>query len=179
MDLQIFTTKNAIMENCLQELITSIDPDLKCGIFGLSKALLSRFVIHQGCYLLECALPRGFIPYPEQEFTSSRIFPDRTGYECGENHLHTSYLLANHEKGYHHLLAGIVVADNLRYKLKSEFPPGRFRIIVSFNVFPMGEDDDDIRKDCTVRFHSVRTGEVIYDDLEDFKYEAMGVIEVL
>ena len=181
MELQIFTNKNALMENCLQELITSIDTnsDFKCEISNLSKALLSRFVIHQGCYLLEYALPKDFVPYPEQKFVRSQIFSDRTALECSENHLHTQDLLEDHNEGLHHLLAGVIVADNLRYKLKSEFPSGKFRIIVSFPFFPLGKDDGEIKNDCTVRFHSIRDGELVYASLDDFKYEAIGIVDVL
>lgn len=39
-------------------------------------------------------------------------------------------------------------------------------------------EDFPIRYDCVVQFHAVRKGEVIYDDLEAFLFEAMGVIDV-
>jgi hypothetical protein len=180
MELQIFTTKNAIMANCLQELITSIDSNsvFQCEISDLSEALLSRFVIHQGGYLLEYALLKGFVPNPEQEFIPSQSLLDRTGYECSKNHLHTRDLLEDDKKGLHHLLAGIIFADNLRYKLKSKFPFSKFKIIVGFSVFPLSKGDNEIKNDCTIRFHSIRDGESIYDNLENFKTDAVGIIEV-
>jgi len=180
MEFQIFTTKNILMENCLQELITSTDsaPGFQCEIFNLSKVLLSGFAIHQGCYLREYGLPKGFVPIPEQEFVPDKVFPDRTGFECFENHLHSTDLLKNYKKSIYHLLTGIIVADNLKYKLKSVFPLVKFRIIVSFSVLPLSADDDEIKNDCTVRFHAIRDGEFIYDNLGDFKFEAIGIIEV-
>jgi len=180
MKFKIFSANNILMENCFPELIASLDSDTRVhgDLSALSKVLLSNFVVHQGCYLLEYTIPKGFTPIPEQEFISDEFFPDRTGYECSENHLHTSDLLNNNQKGIHHLLAGIIIADNLRYKLKSVFPCSRFRIIVSFPVLALSADDEEIKKDCTVRFHAIREGEIIYDNLDDFKFEAMGIIEV-
>lgn len=179
MDLEIFSTKNKLMDSIFPEVIASINSvsGIRYEISTLAKILLSNFVIHQGCYLLEFTLPEDFSSNPDQVFTRSN-FADRTGYECYENHLHTIDIIKGSQPGIHHLLTGIIIADNLRYKLKAMFPSTRFRIIVSFPVLPLSADDDEIKNDCTIRFHLVRDGEYIFDNLDDFKFEAMGVIEV-
>jgi hypothetical protein len=180
MDIDIFSVKNQLMENIFPELITYINSnsDVQWEIPNLLEVLLSKFIIHQGCYLLECALPPDFSPKPEQAFIPKYPFPDRTGYECYQNHLHTSDILKDSDKGLQNLLTGIIIADNLRYKLKSAFPSHRFRIFLSYNVLPIFADEPEIMNECVVRFHSVRDGEYIYNNLDDFKFEAMGLVEV-
>jgi hypothetical protein len=181
MEVKIFSATNALMENLFPDLFSYINSssDDQCRIIKLSNFLLQNFIIHQGCYLLESALGEGFVPIPEQEFIPNQNIRHRTDYECFENHLHTSDLWKKHINGQQHLLAGIMIADNWRYKLKSTFPSVRFKIILSFLVLPIDTDDIYIRDDCVVRFHSVRTGEYWIDDnLDNYKHEAMGIIDI-
>ncbi len=179
MDSDIFSVKNKLMENVFPDVIEASNSQtvVRYDISILSKVLLSSFVMHQGCYLLEFALPAGFHPNPEQAFPKSN-FTNQTSYECYENHLHTVDILKRSKQGINHLLTGIILADYFRYKLEVVFPAQRFRIIVSYPVLPISPEDHEIKNDCTVRFHAVRDGEVIFDNLDDFKYEAMGIIEV-
>jgi len=179
MEMNVFSAKNSLMEVMFPDLLTAIDSvsDIQCDISALSKILLSNFVIHQGCYLLDYSLPSGFNPIPEQEFIPDKSFLDRTGYECFQNHLHTRDLLKSKKKSLHHLLTGIIIADNLKYKLKVSFPSRKFRIIVSYPVLPLSEEDNEIKNDCAIRFHLMRKSEYFISDLEEFKFDAIGIID--
>jgi transposase-like protein len=178
---RLFSATNTLMKNCFIELVTYMESDPKSrstiqfNISKLADVLFSTIVVHQGCYLLENQLPIGLIPIPEQEF----IQPDpyRTGHEEFVNHLHTQDIF-QYNNGIQHLLVGMIIANNLRYKLKSMFPTKRFEISVSFHVLPIYEDDIYYRDDCRVSFHAVREGEVYIGDLEGYKYEAVGVIDI-
>jgi hypothetical protein len=175
-----FLKSNVLMDDCCQELDTFMNSDsnILCNIAILSEVLLSNIVIHKGCYLLEFALPKDIHPEPEADFAPDDNFPDRTGYECFKNHIHTMDILEDSQKGLHHLLTGIIIAEHLRYKLKSIFPFQIFRIIVSYPVLPITKDDAEIKNDCTVRFHSVRDNEIIYENLDDYQFDAIGIIQV-
>ena len=176
---ECFFSNNSQMEVIFPDLITAIDSvsDVQCDISALSKILLSNFVIHQGCYLLEYSLPTGFNPIPNQEFIPDKSFFDRTSYEYFQNHLHTRELLTSTKTSLHHLLTGIIIADNLKDKLKVSFPSRKFRIIVSYPVLPLSAEEDEIKNDCTIRFHAMREGEYFISDLDEFKFDAIGVID--
>ena len=185
------------MDGCLGELVdymSSRKSRYNGDIVRFSRFILSNVVIHQGCYLFEYAIPRGLELNPTQEFSPDEHFPDRTGYECSENHVHTQDILRSNKPGLHHLATAVSLAEILRLKLCA-FANVQFRIIVGFPVKPLvienkepthiasrsiwpNEEDNQIRDDSTVRFHAVRNGEVIYDDLEAFRFDAMGVMEV-
>lgn len=191
-----FTSTNKLMDASLRDLAAYLD-DGRAGfngnVIGLVRLLQTKVVIHQGCYLLGWG-PGGLEPQPDAEFVPDRMHPDRTGVECFENHQHVTDLLQYRKRivqpGNHYLGIGLLVAEILRLKLALAFPDVRFRIIVSFPVRSIGPGtypgsvssatvglEQVTMYDCIVRFHAVRQGEVIYDDLENFKTEAIGVVE--
>lgn len=192
-----FTYTNKLMDDCLQELEAYLNddkPKFKGDIIRLNQFILSDIITHQGCYLLTYAMPAGLKVEPQKEFVPDEYFPDRTGYECYENHVHTQDILRSSKPGIHHLATGISLAEILCLKLLARYPDIKFHIIVSFPVRPIVldnvkptyiasasssplEGDTAVRNDCTVRFHAVRENEIIYDDLEAFRFEAMSVIE--
>jgi hypothetical protein len=139
---------------------------------------LSEIVIYQGCYVMESALPKSIIPQPDQAFEPNEYIPDRSGYEYFENHLHTSGLFRDGTKGLHHLLMGVMLAEQLKNKLKLSYPEVTFRIIVSVNVIPFDNEDEDVMNDCVVRFYAVREGENILDEIEEYLYDAIGIIDI-
>ncbi len=202
-----FTHTNKLMHECLQEIedywtqekarlvareaaferetwdeVDKIDaskkPKISADAFGLAAFMFSEVVRHQGCYLLRSEFSHWDVD-PDGEFVPTEHRPDRTGYEDFENHRHISDYFISKEPGIHFLIMGLASAEFLYLKLRVSFPDVHFRICVIFPVRPFEFDPEDthIRDDCVVRFHAVREGEVIYGPLEEFRHEAMGILE--
>ena len=94
-------------------------------------------------------------------------FPDRTGYECFANHIHVDDLVL--ECSPETLVEqAIALAEFLNHRLRTVAPNSTFRFIISMH------DDGG----CTLRFHTVRSGEDwVSDNLEQYTEEAVAVIE--
>jgi len=202
-----FTRTNKLMDECLREVedywtqekarllarqaafdsenwdeVDRIDaaekPKASADAFGLADLIFSDVVRHQGCYLLRSKFSRWDVD-PDGEFVPTEHTPDRSGREDFENHRHISDYFISKEPGIHFLIVGLAWAEFLYLKLRVSFPDVHFRICVSFSVKPFEFDPEDthIRDDCVVRFHAIREGEVIYGPLEEFRHEAMGILE--
>ncbi len=152
----------------------------KAGVdaFELAAFMFSEIIRHRGCYLLRSEFSRWEVD-PDGEFVPTEHRPDRTGYEDFENHRHISDYFISKEPGIHFLIMGLALAEFLYLKLRVTFPDVHFRICVIFPVRPFDFDPEDthIRDDCVVRFHAIREGEVIYGPLEEFRHDAMGILE--
>jgi hypothetical protein len=94
-------------------------------------------------------------------------FPDRTGYECFVNHIHIDDLVP---KCSPQTLVeqAVVLAASLNHRLRIMAPNTTFRFLIS------AHNDGG----CTLRFHTVRSGEEwVADNLENYAEEAIAVIE--
>lgn len=94
-------------------------------------------------------------------------FPDRTGYECFANHIHVDDLVL--ECSPETLVEqAVALAASLNHRLRTVAPTSMFRFIIS--VHDGGG--------CTLRFHTVRSGEDwVHDNLDQYTEEAVAVIE--
>ncbi|MBI5500311.1 MAG: hypothetical protein HY907_08715 [Deltaproteobacteria bacterium] len=86
------------------------------------------------------------------------------------------------EPGIHRLVLALIEAEVVRLRLRDAFPTVRFRIPVSFSVRPFADDGDEVvalnvMREWRVSFHALRRGEVLYDDLEAFAHEAVGILD--
>ncbi len=136
----------------------SLDPNL-------SSILDSGIREVNGAYL--------FAKLEGSEAEPSSQFMDLTDYEYMVNHIHLEFNLMPQSRKNPRILVrnGVVFADRLRTKLASAFPKIPFRIILSFRSHPI--------LTCVVRFHRIRNNqEPISDNLEDYKSDAMMVVEV-
>jgi len=124
---------------------------------GLAQLIREQLVEEDGCWFL-ATLKAGA---KAAELSS---FPDRTGFECFVNHIHTGDFLQTSDV-IERLRQALIWAVTLRRKLEGH---GKFNIIVAC-------DDAD----CSVRFHRVRPGESwLVDDLESYTAESVLVIPV-
>jgi len=89
---------------------------------------------------------------------------DKTGFECFINHVHLPFDGTNQT-----LISCLEYAATLQETLMP-LTDRHFRVIVSLA---------DEERDCTVRFHQIRSGENwIAEDLEGYKSEALLVFDV-
>jgi hypothetical protein len=90
---------------------------------------------------------------------------DKTGFECFINHVHFRFAGTNES-----LITCLEYASKLQEALMPLTQDRQFRVIVG-----LPEDD----RDCTVRFHQIRSGEDwISEDLEGYKSEAILIFDV-
>ncbi|NVM46966.1 MAG: hypothetical protein HWN79_18830, partial [Candidatus Lokiarchaeota archaeon] len=75
------------------------------------------------------------------------------------------------------LAVGISLVNILWLKLNYLFPNVHFRIDISYPVIKIFDENEFIKDDCRISFHAIRENEEIYLDLEEYKYEAVGVLE--
>jgi hypothetical protein len=168
------------MRECLQQLQdrwSDRGDRLDGDVLRLAHLLVADIVRHRGCYILRRSQDAWGVD-PDGTFTPSGVIPDRSGYEDFSNRVRVSEFVQIGAPDIGVLGAGLAVAEVLSLKLRASFPAVRFRVTVSLRGKPLGPDDADYLRDCRVSFHAVREGEAVIGDLESFRYEAVGVIEV-
>ncbi len=173
------TYTNRLMDECLQELEVYWSDEkvrLRGDVLRFASFIMADIVRHQGCYILRSDQADWDLD-PDGEFIPDHIVPDRSGYEDFANHHHVCEFIASNKPSIGFLAVGLALTEILHLKLRQSFPAVHFRIVVSFPVKPLDPDEGQIRNDCRVSFHAIREGEVIFGDLEDFRYDAMGILE--
>lgn len=175
-----FTHTNRLMGECLQQLRAHWSPEsarLDGDTLDFARLLTAGVVRHRGCYVLRRSQDEWGVD-PDGAFTPSGVIPDRSGYEDFSNSVRVSEFVRVEEPDIGVLGVGLALAEALALKLRASFPAVRFRVMVSFRGKPLGPDDADFMRDCRVSFHAVREGEAVIGDLESFRYEAVGILEV-
>jgi len=186
-----FTRTNRLMDDCLAE-VRAFLADRKSRLpvgdaAGLAALLRADVVFDRGCYLLRWP-EANWTPDPDAAFHPTAVEPDRTGREDFENHFHEEWIRGRNspqlrKPGIHHLVLALLEAEVVRLKLRDAFPTVRFRISVSFVVRPFEDDDDEttalnVMREWRVSFHALRRGEVLFDDLEAFAHDAVGILDM-
>jgi hypothetical protein len=174
-----FTYTNRLMDECLRELESYWSDEktrLRGDVLRFAGFIMADVVCHQGCYILRSDQAEWDVD-PDGEFIPDHIIPDRSGYEDFANHHHAREFITSNEPSIGFLAVGLALAEILHLKLRQNFPTVHFRISAGFPVKPLNLDDDQIRNDCRVSFHAVREGEVIFENLENFRHDAMGILE--
>ena len=178
-----FTKTNQLMNKSLRDLADdkSESSPVKVDLGQLTWLLTADLAMREGCVLWWHS--ELGVPDPDASFIPDPQFVDQTGYECFQNHLHArDFLHPDRPKNSMDLLRlGLAMAAIIRLRLKTEFPRVPFAIYVAFNVKPFDDEDPnewENLRDCTVRFHVIREGEVWSGPLEDFRYKAVGIMEL-
>lgn len=146
---------NSVMSRFLAERSRKgVPPDKR-----LSRHLTEGVVEREGFVLLKTEKDSAGGYNPDAHF-------DETGYECLVNHIHIDPKRPGDSSA---LDIGLAYADRLVGVLQTSGYPGRFRVVLSYDLE---------QKICTVRFHRVRQGQIYIDEnaLEDFKEEGVLVI---
>jgi hypothetical protein len=173
-----FTHQNELMKKCLLELddYWNNNPELAGNSVAFANLVFSNVVRHKGCYLLQNEAKKEDLN-PDGEFLPDKMFPDRSGFEDSQNHFHLSGIMTAQEPSIGFLGIGLSIVELLHLKLHHDFPEEHFRITLSYPVKPLGNGDTYVRDDCRISFHAIRSGEVIFDDPENYKFEAFGIRE--
>lgn len=174
-----FTYQNELMKECLLELDDywhSRNPELDGNSVAFANLVFSKIVRHKGCYLLRNEANKED-PDPNGEFLPDKMFPDRSGFEDSQNHFHLSGIVTAQEPSIGFLGIGLSIVELLYLKLHHDFPDEHFRITLSYPVKPFDDGDTYVRDDCRISFHAIRSGEVIFTDLESYQFEALGIWE--
>lgn len=145
---------------------------------AFSSFMLADIVKHRGCYLISFPdAPKKELD-PEGEFVLDQYAENRSVYENDDNHFHLegSFIgFDNYEIGV--LITGLGIVEVLCLKLKNKFPEEHFLVSISYPVKPWQDNDKNILSDCRISFNAIRDGEIVFDEIEKYKLEAMGFIE--
>lgn len=175
-----FTHTNRLMGECLQQLQahwSSESARLDGDTLGFARLLMADIVRHRGCYILRRSQDEWGVD-ADGAFTPSSVIPDRSGYEDFSNGVRVSEFVQVDAPDIGVLGVGLALAEALALKLRASFPAVRFRVMVSFRGRSLGPGDTAFMRDCRVSFHAVREGEAVIGDLDSFRYEAIGIVEV-
>jgi hypothetical protein len=94
---------------------------------------------------------------------------DKTGFECFINHIHLPFRSTTES-----LVSCLAHAVSIEKALIPLAQNRRFRVIVGISV-----DDSSSERNCTIRFHQIRSGEGwVADNLEGYESDAVLVFDV-
>jgi hypothetical protein len=164
-----FYKENSLMQNCILKLNMSKFARIRIKPKLLNDYLCSKIVQFTDLYILNyynSSLDLAIMSLQNNE--------NKDDIESSLSKLHISDLIDFPKKKFksiEYLRIGLLIAELLLYKLKSEFSNECFAIIVSFTL--KGKF-----KDCVVSFHKVRDMQNYNEQTyyENFKNEALGII---